>query len=103
MLREVQLNIRVEKLDMHEDVTVRALLNSGATGMFMDRKMVTRHRFRLQKLERPTAVKNVNKTNNSGGAITYWVEVNVYYKNYVKRIRINIYDLGKIEIILGMP
>jgi len=32
---------------MHEDVTVRALLNSGATGMFMDRKMVTRHRFRL--------------------------------------------------------
>jgi len=37
MLREVWLNIGVEKIDTHEDVMIKALLNSGATGMFMDR------------------------------------------------------------------
>jgi len=48
-------------------------------------------------------VKNVNGTYNSGGVITHQVEVNVYFKNHIERMRINICDLGKIDIILGMP
>jgi len=55
------------------------------------------------KLERPIKVRNVDGTNNSGGAITHQVEVNVYYKGHVERMRIDICDLGKIEVILGMP
>jgi len=47
MLRKVWLNIGVEKVDMHEGIIVKALLDSGATGMFMDKKMVARYRFRL--------------------------------------------------------
>jgi len=71
MLREVWLNIRVKKIDMHEGVMIKALLDSGATGMFMDRQMAARHGFKLQKLERPLMVKNVDGTVNSGGAITH--------------------------------
>jgi len=37
MLREVWLNIRVEKIDTHEGMMIKALLDSGATRMFMDR------------------------------------------------------------------
>ena len=37
MLREVWLNIRVEKIDMHEGVMIKVLLDSGTMGMFMDR------------------------------------------------------------------
>jgi len=47
MLREVWLNIRVEKMDTHEGVTVKELLDSGATEMFMDRRIVAQHGFRL--------------------------------------------------------
>ena len=36
MLREVWLDIRIEKVDMHKGITVKALLNSGTTEMFMD-------------------------------------------------------------------
>jgi len=54
MLREVWLNIGVEKLDMHK---VKALLDSSAIGMFINRKMVARHGFKLQKLKRPIEVK----------------------------------------------
>ena len=64
---------------------------------------MARHGFKLQKLERPIAVRNVDETNNSGGAIIHQVEVNIYYKNHMKRMRIDIYDLEKTEIILGMP
>ena len=102
MLREVWRNIGVEKVDMHEGITVKALLDSGATEMFMNKKMAVKHRFRLQKLERPVAVRNIDGTNNSGGAITHQVEVNVYYKSHVERMRMDVCDLGKTEVILGV-
>ena len=103
MLREVWLNVGVEKLDIHEGVTIKALLNSGATGIFINKRMVARHGFKLQKLERPIMVKNMDGTNNSKGAITHQVEANIYYKDHVERMRIDVCNLGKTEIILGMP
>jgi len=86
IFREVWLNIGVEKVDMHEGITVKALLDSGVTGMFMDRKMAAKYGIRLQKLERPVVVRNVDGMNNSTGAIMHQVEVNVYYKNHVERM-----------------
>jgi len=71
MLREVWLNIGVEKIDIHKGVLVKALLDSSITEMFMDQKMTARYGFRLQKLERLIVVRNVNGTNNSIGTITY--------------------------------
>jgi len=97
------LNIGVKKLNIHEGITIKALLNSSAIEMFIDRKMAARHGFKLQKLEKPIAVRNVDGTNNSREAITYQVKVNVYYKNHIERIRMDICDLGKTEIIFGMP
>ena len=103
MLREIWLNVGVEKLDMHKDITVKALLDSGAMGMFMDKRMAARHGFKLQKLERPIIVRNVDGTNNSRGAIIHQVEANIYYKGHIERMRMDVCDLGKTEIILGMP
>jgi len=81
---------------------IKALLDSGTTEMFMDRQMAARHGFKLQKLERPIAVRNVDGTNNSRGAIMHQVECNVFYKGHVERMRMDVYDLGKTEVILGM-
>jgi len=78
-------------------------LDSGATEMFMDRQTAARHGFKLQKLERLIAVRNVDGTNNSREAITYQVECNVFYKGHMERMRIDVCDLGKTEVILGMP
>ena len=47
ILREVWLNIGVEKVDIYEGITIKALLDSGVTRMFMDRKMVAKYGFRL--------------------------------------------------------
>jgi len=100
MLREVWLNIRVEKVDIYKSVIVRALLDSSMTGMFINRKMAAKHGFRLQKLDRLVMVRNVNSTNNSTEVIIYQVEVNMYYKNYIERVRMNVYNLEKTNVIL---
>jgi len=47
MLREVWMSIGVEKLDTYEGVTVKALLDSSATRMFIDKRMAARHGFKL--------------------------------------------------------
>jgi len=103
MLREVWLNIRVEKIDTYEGVMIKVLLDSSATGMFMDRQMAARHGFKLQELERLLVVRNIDGINNSGGAIIHQVECNVFYKGHMERMRMDVCDLGKTEVILGMP
>jgi len=97
------LDIEIERTDTHEGVTIKVLLDSGTIGMFIDRKTVAKHGFRLQKLERLVRVKNVDGTYNSRGAITHEVEVNVYYKSHVERMRMDICNLRRTEVILGMP
>ena len=50
-LREVWLEVGIEKLDNHKGVTVKALLDSGAIGIFMGKKFVEEYGFRLEKLD----------------------------------------------------
>ena len=38
ILREIQLNIRVEKINTYEGITVKALLDNKATEMFINKK-----------------------------------------------------------------
>jgi len=92
----------MEKIDMYKGIMVKALLDSGTTEMFMDKRMAAKHGFKLQKLERLIAIRNIDRKNNSRGAITHQVECNVYYKGHVERMKMDICDLGKIEVILGM-
>ena len=89
-------------MDIYKGVLVKVLLDSSTTEMFMDRKIAARHGFRLQKLKRPIVVRNVNRTNNSAEAITHQVEVNMYYKGYIERMRMDVYNLGRTDVILGM-
>ena len=97
------MNIGIEKIDTHEGVAVKALLDSGTTGMFMDKRTAAKHGFMLKELEKPIMVRNVDRTDNSRGAITHQVEANVYYKGHIERMRMDVCDLGKMEVILGMP
>ena len=85
-LREVWMNVGIEKVDTHEERTVKVLLGSGATGMFMSKSLAQKGGYRLIKLDRPLQVRNIDGTSNSSGAITHKVEVNMFYKGHVERV-----------------
>ena len=101
-LREVWIKVGLGKLDMHEGVTVKALLDSGATGIFMDKEFAEEQGFKLEKLDEPVEVKNVDRTNNNGGRIEYKVQCNMYFEGHIKRIRVDVCKLGRMKVILGM-
>ena len=97
------MKVGLEKLESHEGVAVRALLDSGATGLFMDTTFAKEKGFKMEKLKRPLLVRNVDGTVNAGGAITHQVECNMFFKGHVERVRMDVCNLGKTELILGMP
>jgi len=65
------MKVRLEKLENHEGVAVRALLDSGATGLFMDTTFAQEKGFKIEKLKKPLLVRNVDGTVNIGGTITH--------------------------------
>jgi len=50
-LREVWINVGIEKVNTHEGRTVKALLDSGATGLFMSKSLAQKGGYRLIKLD----------------------------------------------------
>jgi len=95
--------VGLEKLENHEGVAVKALLDSGATGLFMDTTFAKEKGFRMEKMKRSLLVKNVDGSENIGGAITHQVKCNMFFKGHVERVWMDICNLGKMEVILGMP
>jgi len=102
-LREVWMKVGLEKLDTHEGVTVKALLDSGVTGIFMDKDFAEEQGFKLVKLDKPVEVKNVDSMNNNGGRIEYGIKCNMYFEGHIERIRVDVCKLGRTKVILGMP
>ena len=102
-LREVWMKVGLEKLESHEGVAVKALLDSGATGLFMDMTFAREKGFKMERMKNPLLVKNVDGTVNAGGAIIHQVGCNMFFKGHVERVRMDICNLGKTEVILGMP
>ena len=103
LLREVWLKVGLEKLESYEGVVVKALLDSSTTGLFMDTTFAKEKRFKMEKLKKPLLVRNVDGTANAEGAITHQVECNMFFKGHMERARMDVYNLGKTELILGMP
>jgi len=102
LLREVWLEVGLEKLENHKGVAVKALLDSGAIGLFMDTTFAKEQRFKMEKLKKPLLVRNVDGTMNAGRAITHQVKCNMFFKGYIERARMDVCNLGKTELILEM-
>jgi len=94
---------KMEKLENHKGIAVKALLDSGATGLFMNRTFAREKGFKLEKLKKPLLVRNMDRTINVGGAIIHQVECNMFFKEHMKRVRMDVCNLGKTKVILGMP
>jgi len=102
-LREIWLKVGLEKLENHEGVAVKALLDSEVTGLFMNTTFAKEKGFKMEKLKKPLLVQNVDGTINVGGAIIHQVECNMFFKGHIERARVDMCNLGKMELILGMP
>ena len=97
------MKVGLEKLENHEGIAVKVLLDSGVTGLFMNATFAKKKGFKMEKLKKPLLVQNVDRTINVGGAIAHQVECNMFFKGHIERTRIDMCSLEKMELILDMP
>ena len=96
------MRVELEKLESHKGIAVKVLLDSGATGLFIDTTFAREKGFKMEKLKNPLLVRNVDSTVNLEGAIMHQVEYNMFFKGHMERARMDVCNLGKTEVILGM-
>ena len=77
------VKIRLERIDMQEEIMVEVLLDSGATGLVMSSEFT-------KKLERPMNVRNVDGLLNKEGPIENTMKVNIYYQKHRERTEIDV-------------
>jgi len=65
------MKIGLEKLENHEGIAVKVLLDSRVIGLFIDMTFARKKGFRMKKIKNPLLVKNVDRTVNIGGVIMH--------------------------------
>jgi len=95
------LPIEVSTTDTSEVHSVKALLDSGATGNFIDRDFVQTKGINTWSISRPIPVYNVDGSSNEVGQISEVVDVVLCYKTHSKRTLLAVSSLGRQSMILG--
>jgi hypothetical protein len=81
----------------------RAMINSGAEGIFLNRKYVKKNRLECVRLQHPIPAFNIDGTLNKDGSIEETVSVQVKRLGHVENLRCFVTELGDNDMILGLP
>ena len=93
--------ILLSTFDNHSSLSPIALLDCGATGMFIDTKFAQRHNLNTTKLQRSIPVYNVDGTLNQGGSIQEEIVLSMKVMNHTEKAIFYVCDLGDKDVILG--
>src|SRR6267154_6206659 len=97
----LHLKVEIVTTDTQQLISFMALLDCGATGLFVDRGFVDRNRITTRTLSRPIPVYNIDGTLNKAGSICEVVDVVLRYKDHSERVQFAVTGLGKQDVILG--
>ncbi|KAG5721929.1 hypothetical protein E4T56_gene18425 [Termitomyces sp. T112] len=95
------LDVEIETTDTQQACRVTALLDSGATGLFLDLEFVKSHSLTTQPLPKPIPVYNIDRTPNKASAISSMVNLVLCYWNHAEHTIFAITSLGRQNMILG--
>ena len=99
--RTFEVDIVLKTVDTGRAVQVRAMVDSGATGLFLDRRFVDSTGWNTRKLPRALPVLNVDGTPNINGPITHEIDLMMIFGEHQERANFSITTLTH-SVILGL-
>jgi len=99
--KEIMLRVGLRTIDNHEVEEVDVLLDSGATGLFIDCAWLHQKKITTHKLEHPIEVYNINESINRRGSIMEEVTLILSYQGHKECAVFEVCDLGKSNLIIG--
>jgi hypothetical protein len=100
---ESRIFVLVEITVGSKNVGVSALIDSGAEGLFINRKLVDEHRIPKEKMARTVTAQNADGTLNRTGVITEKATIPINLGSKVSKETFWITALGNYDMILGHP
>jgi hypothetical protein len=101
--RSLNLSIKLQTTDMQETKAAKALLDCGASGLFMGKDYIAHKGLKMRKLSELIEVMNVDGMLNQAGPITEIVDVIFRYKGHSEYAIFAVTQTSKDNIILGLP
>jgi len=99
--KEIMLKVGLRTVDSHEVEEVVVVLDSGATGLFIDHTWLCQKKIMMHKLEHPIEVYNIHGSMNRGGSITEEVTLILSYQGHKEHAVCEVCDLRKYNLIIG--
>jgi len=97
----IVLPIEISTTDTSEVHSVKALLDSGATGSFIDKDFVCTKGITTWSISRPILMYNIDSSPNKARQISGVVDVVLHYQTHSKRTLLAVSSLGRQSMILG--
>jgi hypothetical protein len=94
--------VEIKSTETQRKQDIRALVDCGATGLFIDQEYVKSNRLPTKKLSRVIPVFNVDGTPNEAGCITEVVELIVRYEKHSEQALFAVTGLGRQNLSLGI-
>jgi len=92
----------VKTVDSRQTFKLNTLLDSGATGLYVDKRFTEKHNITTKKLPFPMRVYNADGTHNSNGVITHQTELVFQVNGHTSKDWFYVVDLGGKAMIVRM-
>ena len=100
---ERTLHFPIKLLVGIQTVETSALVDSRATGNFIDLGLLSLANFPLKRLSQPIGAFNVDRTSNRQGTILWKAHTHIMLPHSSDDLDLMVVSLGRKHIILGMP
>jgi hypothetical protein len=87
----------------HHTVKVAAMVDSGATALFIDKKYTESQKMWQVPLEHPIRLHNIDGTLNEAGSITHKIKLSLKVGADEEIFEFYVTSLGPEKVILGLP
>jgi hypothetical protein len=95
--------IRVDLRGRNRNASVAAMVDSGATALFISEKFIKENRVRTHPLTREISLLNIDGTKNRSGGITRFARLNLRVGTVEDCSTFLVTDLGPEDLVLGLP
>ena len=101
MASYLKFPVSLHRLYKHLDTP--AMINSSATGIFINESMVNKHQLHCHLLKDPLRISNINGLANRASLLTHFVRMNITVGAHTSSIDMLITNLGPKPLILRLP
>src|SRR5258708_1944384 len=97
----LNIQVKLTSLTSLASVSTSTLLDSRATGMFINWSFVQKHQLETTPLPQPILMHNVNGSPNENGSVMEEVHITLHFGHHSKRAHLTVANLGQQTVIIG--